>query len=339
MMNSDDNGVRSVGLDIGTYSIKLAAFALRADKKTLIALNEKKISSRANLDEKTNVIREMFKETDLHPNEVNLSIFGPEAIVRFVNFPKMSRAQLEDALGYEAEKYIPFNMNEVIMDVAILDPIRETEQMRVILAAAKKNAVEELIKICKNLNLEIGVVDMDPFAMFNAFLEVNSVQTGPTFALLNFGHSRTDILVADGKEPVFIRQIPIGGKDISEAIARDVAIEFDAAEKCKSSKTEENSEKILKATFSVLDRLIKEIQLSFGYFENRQRKKIGEIYCSGGMIAQEGVLGYLNEKLNVEIKKWDPTEAAAKSADVFRNGTDTSVPQFAVCMGLALRQP
>lgn len=337
-MKSDDNGVRSVGLDIGAYSIKLAVFALERDKKTLIALKEKKISSGADLDEKTNVIREMFKEIDLHPNEVNLSIFGPEAIVRFVNFPKMSRGQLEDALGYEAEKYIPFNINEVIMDVAILDPIPETEQMRVILAASKKNAVEELMKVCKNLNLEIGVIDMDPFAMFNAFLEVNSVQTGGTLALLNFGHSRTDILVADGKEPMFIRQIPIGGKDVSEAIARELAIEFDAAEKCKLNRTEEDSEKVLRATFSVLESLIKEIQLSFGYFESRQGKKIGEIYCSGGMIGQEGVLGYLNEKLNVEMKKWNPTEAAAISEDVFRNGADTSVSQFAVCMGLALRQ-
>ncbi len=338
MTKSDDKGVQSVGLDIGTYSIKLAAAKDARDKKILIALIEKKISPEADLDEKTNVIREMFKEMGFYPSEVNLSMFGPDAIVRFVNFPKMSRAQLEDALGYEAEKYIPFNINEVIMDVAISDSIRKTEQMRVILAAAKKSAVEGLMKICKNLNLEIGIIDVDPFAMFNAFLTGRSVQTDETCALFNFGHSRTDILVADGKEPVFIRQIPIAGKEISLAIAREEAIEFDAAEEHKVSRTEENSKKVLQATFSVLDRLIKEIQLSFSYFESRQGKKIGEIYCSGGMIEQDGVLEYLNEKLCVQIKKWDPLDTVEISEDIFRNDANSPVSQFAVCMGLVLRQ-
>jgi len=336
-MKSDDNGGRSVGLDIGTYSIKLAAVKDARDKKILIALNEKKISPKADFDEKTSVIREMFKEVGFYPSEVNLSIFGPDVIVRFVNFPKMSRAQLEDALGYEAEKYIPFNMNEVITDVAIPDSARETEQMRVILAAAKKNAVEELMKICKNLNLEIGIIDMDPFAMFNAFLEASSVQTDQTHALFNFGHSRTDVLIASGKEPVFIRQIPIAGKDISLAIARDEEIGSDAAPERKLSSPEEKSNKVLQATFSVLESLIKEIQLSFSYFESRQGKKIGEIYCSGGMIEQEGVFGYLNEKLNVQIKKWDPLDAVEISEDIFRSDANSPVSQFAVCIGLVLR--
>jgi len=338
MIKSDSNRLRSVGLDIGTYSIKLVVLEDPRDKKTLIALNEKRISPEADFDEKTNAIREMFKEMDFHPNEVNLSIFGPEAIVRFVNFPKMSRGQLEDALEYEAEKYIPFNLNEVIMDVIILDVVRETEQMSVILAAAKKNAVESLMKVCKDLNIKIGIVDMDPFAMFNAFLDADPDQTDQTRALLNFGHSRTDILVANEKKPVFIRQIPIGGKDISEAIGRDLSIESREAEKCKLSRSEEGEEKALKAAFSVVDRLIKEIQLSFSYFESRQEKKIGEIYCSGGAIEREGILEYLNEKLNVEIKKWNPIETVKISENIFRKDVNSSVSQFAVSIGLALRQ-
>jgi len=338
MMKSSDKGGEVAGLDIGTYSIKVAVLKNILGVKTLTVLSEKKISPESDLNEKTNIIKKMFEELNFRPREVNLSISGPGVVVRFVNFPKMSRQELENALVYETEKYIPFNINEVVTDFVISEGVSETGQMRVILAAAKKNSIEDLIKVCGDLGLTIGIIDTDPFAVFNAFWEGKPSLEEKTYALINFGHSRSDLLVSTGKEPSFIRQIQFAGKNIAEAISRDLSIRPEEAEKYKLDPVSEESERVLRSTCSVLDDLVKEIQLSFSYFENRQGKNISEVYCSGGMIEQEGVFEYLNKNLKVQMKKWNPMENLAIAEHLSPEYVSSAASRFAVCAGLALRK-
>ena len=327
----------SVGLDIGTYSIKIASIKKESGENVLAAYNIKKIPPERKNSDLERFIEESLGEVDLHPEMLNISISGPEVIVRFVNFPQMTREQLQNALVFEAEKYIPFNVSEVVLDFVILGKAQEAGQMRVLLAAAKKALVENLVKTVEKLGMSVHILDIDPLAMFNAFSEFNTLAEDKGAAFLDLGHSQTDILISIGKNPYFMRQVQIGGKDVTAAICRALSVSPDRAEEYKAGAGEEEKTAIAHATGSVLDDLVKEIQLSFGYFENRYNKNVSQIYCSGGMIYQEGVIEYLSTKLGIQAKKWNPIEGIRVSESLSREDINSVASQLPVSVGLALR--
>ena len=328
---------RSVGLDIGSYSIKAVSLEKEPEKSTLTAYNIKKIPPGAENIKIEQLINETLDEIDLHPEEVNLSISGPDVIVRFITLPRMSREQLGNALPFEAEKHIPFNINEVVLDFLILGDAPEAGQMRVLLAASKREPIEFLVKTIKKLNMTVNVMDTDPFAMFNAFIESSPSPGDNASAFFDLGHSQTNVLIAIGALPYFMRQVRIGGKDVTGVICDSLSVPPKTAENYKIGIGEGDKKIITQATVQVLDDLIKEIQLSFGYFENRYNKGVSGIYCSGGMIYQEGVTDYLSKKLGIQVQKWNPIDGIGISENLSKRDIDSVASQLAVSIGLALR--
>ncbi len=305
---------RTVGLDIGSFAIKVVAIDKTSGKKTLAAYNIKQIPVDVKSFDRSSLIREALDEIDLHPEMVNLSLSGPEVIVRFINLPKMSKEQLEGALSFEAEKYIPFNVSDVILDSIILGDAPDTGQMRVLLAAVKREAVGSLVKTVEGLDMAVGVVDIDPFAMFNAFTENNLLPEDEGNIFLNIGHSRTDMLIAIGKQPYFTREVQLGGRNIAT-----------------------DEERIAQDSVPVISNLIREMQLSLSYFENRYNKGISGIYCSGGVAYRERMISYLGEKLGVTVKKWDPMAGLEISESISKEAAEEVALQLVVGIGLALR--
>ncbi|MFH1305873.1 MAG: pilus assembly protein PilM, partial [Candidatus Omnitrophota bacterium] len=305
---------RTVGLDIGSSAIKVVAIDKTSGKKTLAAYNIKQIPADVKSFDRSSLIREALDEVDLHPEVVNLSLSGPEVIVRFINLPKMSKEQLEGALSFEAEKYIPFNVSDVTLDSIILGDAPDTGQMRVLLAAVKREAVGSLVKTVEGLDMAVGVVDIDPFAMFNAFTENNLLPEDEGNIFLNIGHSRTDMLIAIGKLPYFTREVQLGGRNIAT-----------------------DEERIAQDSVPVISNLIREMQLSLSYFENRYNKGISGIYCSGGVAYRERMIGYLGEKLGVTVKKWDPMAGLEISESISKEAAEEVALQLVVGIGLALR--
>lgn len=330
----------SVGLDIGGYSIKVVSVTKENGESTLNSYNIKKIP----FDEKdkkalnmTTLIKETLDEVDIKPERVNLSIYGTDVIVRFINLPKMDKDQLENAFVFEAEKYIPFNINEVVLDFLILGDAPEEGQMKVLLAAAKREPIETQVKIIEDLGMMVNVMDISPFAMFNAFLAATPNIEDSGIALLGLGHSQTDVLISTGKLPAFMRQIQIGGKDITKSISRNMSVDFNKAESLKMGKEEGDSETINQITEQVLDDMVNEIQLSFGYFENAYNSAISNIYCSGGLVYQQKVLEYLSGKLGTQIKLWNPIDGIKVSDVLSRDDLNSIASQLAVSIGLAIR--
>lgn len=327
----------TVGLDIGTYSVKIASIKKEAMGNVLSSYNIKRLALSDKTVKLELLIDEALKELDLKPANVNLSVSGANVIVRFINLPKMNREQLENALTFEAEKYIPFDINEVIMDFLILGDAPEPGQMRVLLAAARRDLVDSRLKIMEKLNIPVSLIDIDSFAMFNAFTEANKGLTEEGRALINLGYSQTNVLISVGEMPCFMRQIQIGGKDITEAISKTRTVSFDEAEEMKLRGDEADREAIKQATFSVLEDLIREIQLSFGYFDNRFGKSVSEIYCCGGVLYQAGVTEFLAERTGLQVKAWNPAKGMKVAEHLSLEDIDILGPQLAVSIGLALR--
>ena len=223
------------------------------------------------------------------------------------------------------------------MDFLILGDAPEPGQMRVLLAAARRETVEAKVRLVEKLGLSVNVMDIDSFAMFNAFMEANPAMDENGKAMINLGYSQTNVLISIGKIPCFMRQIQIGGKDITDAIAKNAGITFDEAEEMKLRADEQDKEKISQAMAAVMDDLVREIQLSFGYFDNRFGKGVSEIYCCGGVIYQPGVLEYLSEKIGLQVKNWNAAKGMKVAENLSLQDIDVVGPQLAVSIGLALR--
>jgi len=339
MFNISKKTKESVGLDIGSYSVKVVSIVKESGHNILSAYNLKQIPFEAakTPSQIAKSVKEAMDEMDIHPSEVNLSVSGSNMIVRFISLPKMSKDQLENAMSFEAEKYIPFSADEVIMDFLILDDA-EGGQMNVLLAAAKRDFVQSQLGLLEKLGMGINVIDIDAFAVFNAYTFSNKFPADKGTAFLDLGFSQTSVLISTGTIPRFMRLIQIGGKDIIETIAADMSIPQEQAEEMKLKGGEKNGEKVRQVTTAVLDELVKELQLSFGYFENKYGKGVGSIYCSGGMIYQPGTIEYLQEKLGAQLEVWSPLKGLDISESLSREALDPLASQLAVSIGLGLRE-
>ena len=166
----------ALGLDIGSSSVKLVQ--LRETKKGIHLVN----LSMANLPPEAIVdgalmnsaavietIREMVAKLRLKTKQVALSISGHSVIIKKIPLPAMTKDELDESIKWEAEQYIPFDVNEVYIDYQILQSRPEQGQMDVLLVAAKREIVDEYAGIARDAGLEPVVVDVDCFTIQNAF--------------------------------------------------------------------------------------------------------------------------------------------------------------------------
>jgi len=324
----------TVGLDIGNYSIKVVSILKDTSGRILTAYNIKNIPIGTKPGEAGKLVQEALGEVDIRSKEVNLSVSGSSVIVRFISLPKMSKEQLENAMIFEAEKYMPFSVNEVIMDFSILDDAAGG-QMNVLLAAAKKDFIQSRIELLERLGLEISAIDVNAFALFNAFSVSNTFSGDKGTVFLDLGYSQTNILIVTKGVPRFMRLIQIGGKDIIDMLAEEAGITADKAEEQKLSDT--SAEKVQNCTTRVMDELVKEIKLSLDYFENKYNMAVGEIYCSGGLVYQKGLIEYLQEKLGNQLMIWDPLKGLDVAENLSRESIAPVASRLTACIGLALR--
>jgi type IV pilus assembly protein PilM len=328
----------SVGVDVGSHSIKVAVLGSSHGNPVLEAYNVRDfLPGEGKQDNIGGSVREVLSEIDINIVKVNLSISGPDVIVRFITLPKMTKEQLDAALVFEAEKYIPFNIREVVLDSVILGDAAETGQMRVLLAAAKRDLIEERVRIFAEAGMKVNFVDISAFSCFNAFISSSVSASKSVTALLDMGHSQTSIVISIDGTPFFTRQIQVGGREIDTLIARNLSISPEKAAEFKQGKGDFDTTAVSGCIRKVLDDIIREIQLSFGYFEGTCNHSIETMYCSGGLLYAPGVFDHLVEKIGADVRKWDPFQKIKISSSISKEDLDSISLRLAVSAGLALR--
>jgi type IV pilus assembly protein PilM len=346
-----------VGLDIGTRLIKCAEVLSDDSTRKLTKFNFAEIEPPQNPEKVLDALKELLEKVQPSAKEVNISLSAPSAIVRFINMPKMKKEDLTNSLRFEAEKYIPFNINEVLIDASILeDNPDDKNQMRVLLAAAKKDVVNSRIEMLKKLGISVAVIDVDSFACFNAFCDsfdpstgsgppqAGQAEPGPgkldeskSTAILNIGYSQTNVIISRGKQPFFTRDMQIGGKDIAGAISKGLGVEEKDADKLIFDPKERGPE-VYETAKAVLGNLVDETRLSFGYYENQFGKSIEQIYISGGIARLSGILNYFEENFGMKPIPWNPFSKFEIDTSLDAKLLERVRPQFAVCAGLAIRK-
>jgi len=326
-----------IGLDIGTSAVKIVEMSGTYEKPVLAALGLKSApgSSKSGL---ADLIKAAAGEAKVSTNQANISVSGPSLIVRFISMPKMKAEDLKNAIRFEAEKFIPFDISECVVDFQILAKTDTENRLNILLVAARREQILERVRSVEQAGFSVGAVDVDGFAISNSFLRnFQSLDPNKTVALLNIGASYTNLSILSGGMIHFARDVAIGSNDFNETIARIFNVTHDAAEGLKVSPGGKSGA-LAEAAKQVAGSLLDDVKLSFSYHENQSGHSIEEVYLTGGGAALAGLDDVFADAFGAKPVHWDPLAFLEKPA----RGIDpallsASKGSFAVAAGLALR--
>lgn len=340
-----------VGLDIGSSAIKLVELKERKKGQgyELVNFGYEPLSAEAIVDGAimdaglvVETIKKLYADTKCKNKEVAISLSGHSVIIKRISLQPMDDAQLAESITWEAEQYIPFDIDEVSIDFQRLDSQPNADgNMDVLLAAVKKEKIQDYTDVVRQAQLQPKLVDIDIFCVQNAYELNYDLRDGDIQALINLGASVTNIAVMQGRQPIFWRDISVGGNQYTEAIQKELSLSYDQAERLKKGQDVEgiplsNAVPIL---LSVSEEIGNEIQKTLDFFKaTTVDAPVNRIVLSGGASKTVGLSTYLSDRFEAPVELMDPLRNVTRGKDL-SDRLDDVAPALAVAVGLAIRIP
>ena len=329
-----------VGLDIGSSCIKAVELTREKYDHVITGYAQIDVHSEAARQE---AIAELMRAAKFRTKRVATAVSGKNVVFRYITMPEMSEDKLLQAVRFEADKYIPFDVAEVELAAQKLDSIAEggsKPEMKVLLVAAKKTVVADHSRMLTELGLQPVSVGVDGFALGNAWelgelVNPGIQEAGRTVALVDIGATKASINILRDNLSCFAREVPIGGGDLTNAIARRLGIEPGAAEDMKRNPGDQLAI-LQEAVGQTLEDLGNEINLSFDFFENQFDGEVQEVWLTGGTALLPVLEESIEKIFEKRTKTWNPIEGLKVKADnVDVEALNQLSPQLAVAVGLA----
>jgi type IV pilus assembly protein PilM len=340
-------GKSIVGLDLGSQVIKAVEISLEGPEPVITGFARVEVPPGG---DKAQALAEVFKRGRFRSKHVVTSVAGQSVVVRYVAMPRMSENELRQAVRIEADRYVPFELDEVMLDCQPLSRRRarpeeggSDDQMNVLLVACRLAALEEQIQLVTGQGLTPSAIDIDAFALANAWelcgLSEIAGEGGQerVIALVDVGAAVTSINVLCGGETCFSREIGIGGQYMTQSAARRLGVEATEAEAIKRDPQGREAE-VSRAISQVLEDMVSELSLSLDYVENREGLRVEEILLSGGGVLAPGTVSFIEQATGRTTRTWNPLEGLrVAESRVNLQEMEACAPSLAVAIGLAAR--
>lgn len=346
-------GKQLIGLDIGTSAVKAIVLKEQYKNYQLQALGMEPLPPEVIVDGSimdsgvvVEAIQKILSNQKIKLKNAALSVSGHSVIVKRITLPRMSQEELSDSIHWEAEQYIPFDIEDVNIDFHIFDSQTDASggEMDVILVAVKKDKVNDYTNLVRQAGLNPVVVDVDGFALGNQY-EINySLEPDQDIALIDIGAGVMNINIMHGKDHMLYRDISIGGNQFTDAIQKELNVSFDQAEQLKLGETVEgiNPDSVNEIINSVAEDISHEIQRSFDYYKaTSSSNNIVRVVLTGGCskVRGGGIAKFLSERLGIEVLVGNPFNNITYNEKKFDPVMIQEVaPLSAVAVGLALRR-
>jgi type IV pilus assembly protein PilM len=340
-----------VGLDIGSSAVKAVELKAVGKGFKVIAFAMQPVPPDSIVDGAiidgaavADAIRRVFENKQFKTKEVAASLSGNAVIVKKISLPVMTEAELAESIYWEAEQYIPFDIQDVNIDYQILESGAGGEggTMDVLLVAAKKEKIADYTGVISQAGRTPIIVDVDAFALQNAY-EVNyGLEKDQVVVLLNAGASAININIVTGDQSVFTRDISMGGNSYTEAVQKELNLPFESAEQLKRGQKIEgvNAEDVTPVLHAMTENVLLEIQKTFDFFKaSATSDRIDRIVLSGGAARVDGFVQALTDRFNTSVELFDPfRKITFDPAKLGVDDPDGAAPTAAVAVGLALRR-
>lgn len=328
-----------LGIDLGSESVKAIEVVKDGGKVRVVGFGKVDVPT---ADARTDALNDLLKHCGFKTKRVATSVSGRSVIVRFLNMVDIPDENLKTSIRFEADRYIPFDLNEVVIDCHRIEdaPGVAANEMKLLLVAVKKEVVDEQVKLLAGVGLQPEIVDVDAFALSNAFSlggPTYEMAAGKVVALVDIGASKTVVDIVRGAESYFTREVYLGGHEITNAIAKRFGIEPFEGEQLKRQPGSREAE-IAEAVLPSLEDLGNEIQLSFDYYENQSDSKVEEVFVSGGGSRVAGLEDTFERIFERRTMTWNPVEGfEVDSKELDHEALLECAPALGVAAGLAAR--
>ena len=341
-----------VGLDIGSSAVKAVELKAVGKGFKVVAFATEPVPPDSIVDGAiidgaavADAIRRVFENKAFKTKDVAASLSGNAVIVKKVRLPVMTEAELAESIYWEAEQYIPFDIQDVNLDYQILDAGTGAEAggtMEVLLVAAKKEKIADYTGVISQAGRTPVIVDVDAFALQNAY-EVNyGLEPDAVVVLLNAGASAININIIIGDQSVFTRDISMGGNSYTEAVQKELNLPFESAEQLKRGQRVEGVtfEQVQPVLHAVTENVLLEIQKTFDFFKaTAASDRIDRIVVSGGASRVDGFTASLQKRFNTAVDVFDPFKTISfEPGKLGITDAEGLSAMAAVAVGLALRK-
>lgn len=338
-----------LGLDIGSSSIKVAELDVSKSGAKLVnfgmiqtppgSINGGDIADVGSLAQ---AVKSVCHEIKTKRKNASIGMFGTAVIVKKITIPRIDLKLVPEQVKWEAEQYIPFDVNSISLAHHVINPKADSETMDILLIAAQNELVAEYFQVVQMADLKMGVLDVSSFALANIYEFNYGRNMGQTVGLLNLGSAITNFVVVSNGEVIFSRDMPIGGQNYTTDLHKEMSISVAEAESLKLSAASggavpDEVHSILSSTTEVLT---EEIRNSFDFFSGSSGgQHISQVYYTGGAAATPGLIRNVSQATRLNLEWLNPflrvTSGNKKISTMY---LDQITPFCAVAFGLALRK-
>ena len=339
-----------LGLDIGTSSLKMveleqtkSGYQLKNFGMSLLPKETIVNGVLKNASALVNALTNLTANLRTRTKFVATAVSGHPVIIKKITMQTTSEEELSESIQWEAEQYIPFDLEEVNIDFQIMGINEDNpEQMNVLLVAAKKSLIHEYDEVISEAGLETIIVDIDSFSLENAYEANYPDEDVPVVALVDMGASVININVVKEGKSIFTRDVFVGGNKLSEEIQKQMAVSEEEAELLKVGGEMDNVE------YERLDSIIQESALELAVEVQRSLdlqaasttdEEVKKVYICGGTSRIPGIKELIADRVGVPVEFLDPFRRITYNESQFDPEYIKDIsPVAAVGLGLALRK-
>lgn len=340
---------RVAGIDIGVSSTKVVQLRYEGERAILETygelLNEGylknvegwKSGSLRYLDSDiVALLKDVFKESNVTTQEVVFSVPATASFVTTISLPRMVRKELEDAIPYEARKYVPIPIAEVVLDWDILETEENKNTVDVLLVAVPHDVIEKFRRIAEGAELHLRALEVETFSLVRSLVRQDVVPT----AIINFGMQSTTLAIVDRGKIRVSHNFAHGSQEITRALEKGLGINWERAEALKhdvglSERIEERE--ITTVISPLIDANLLEVERFLSQYHRRSLRHIQKINVTGGGSNLKGLVERVAARFGTEVTRGDPFARITYPA--FMQPMLKGIgPSFSVAVGLALHE-
>jgi type IV pilus assembly protein PilM len=335
----------TVGLDIGSGLIKLVAISHGSGEPVLTKVALTTVVDDAIVEGEVmdtgivaDAIRGLMQSAGIKTKQVVIAVGGRDVIIKKIAMERVKEAEARQLIRWEAEQHVPFDMENVELDFQILDPDAEGLQMNVLLVAAKRELVENKMALLTQAGLQPSIIDVDAFALHNAFQLNHPDAMHGVVGLVNLGHETTNINIMEDGVPVLTRDLPLGTRRFREDLQRERGLSAEEADRLLQGF--ERSEVLEPFLETRGEELAVGIERAAAFLQSASRSAggVGRLYITGGGSRIPGLNRVLADRLRLPVQQANPIERLQVAEDVLSTlNPDEVGPLLMLPIGLALR--
>jgi type IV pilus assembly protein PilM len=342
-----------VTFDVGSSLLKMAVFVAERNRIQLTDFDVSPLASpaEASLEEKNRLLARQMKSIlsakKIKTDKIFVSISGQSVFTRFVKLPAVEEAKVTQIIRYEAQQQVPFPIEDVEWDYNIIGKT-PTGEIDIVLVAAKNDIIRSFLQECRKAGIEVGVLDVAPLCVYNCLRHVEQ-EFAECTAVIDFGAKSANLIISEGDD-LWARTVPIGGDSITSAIAKELNLDEQDAEKLKYSAwvpgtsagepedATDEQRRASRVAGAFIDRMYAELARSIGFYRSQAgHSAVRRILLSGGSARLKFFGRFLSDRFKVDVGWLSPLDKIGVGRSLDRAQLNQYGHLLAGAVGLGLR--